>query len=181
MHNVPRDARPRKVQWPMIRSSTWPLHRPRRKSAVNPCRILQKRFEVTCEQSSSPSSSVPRASSWPKCSSVLWRASPQVVRKFRSIRTPFFDSKSHCHKSLRGCRRTRTLLRAPVHQKQIPAVVHGRGSTVWSTCGCETSLFFFASLGQKQRPRKNHGECSPTLPSGSMRLQPLSFQHLSRH
>ena len=53
-------------------------------------------------------------------SSFLWRASPSGLNI--SIRTPFFDSKSGCHRSLRCCRRIRTRFRGRVHQHGQMAV-----------------------------------------------------------
>ena len=52
------------------------VHPMTRSSAVNPCRIIQNRLEVTREEKSRPSNSVPKAFPLPKCSSVLLRASP---------------------------------------------------------------------------------------------------------
>ena len=54
-----------KVHWPMTRSSARPLHRLRQSSAVRPCRNIQKRLDVTREENSRPSSSVPSASPRP--------------------------------------------------------------------------------------------------------------------
>ena len=71
----------------MTRSNARPLHRPRRKSAVSPCRNIQKRFAVTRERSRVPH---------PSPLALQFCEEPNIgVRRFRSI-------------SLRGCRRTHT-------------------------------------------------------------------------
>ena len=130
-------------------------------SSVNPFRIIQNRLEGTREESWRPSNSVPRAFPRPNCSSVLLRASPRGSKISLHSET-ISDSEPHCPRSLRGYKRTRTRLRAPVHQQQAPVVTHGRDSTVWSIrrffdtqAGYEAGLFFIATLGRKQRPRRS--------------------------
>ena len=156
-----------------------------------PCRIIQNRLEVTREQSSSPSSSVPRASSGPKCSSVLWRASPRGSEISLHSDTPFFF-RSKPHFTDRSevvdehARASVPLFTSNKHQRW-PTVVNqlrGRFTACTAQAGCEAGLLFIAALGHKQGPRKAYEESSPTWPNRSVRLQPVPrafLQSLTGH
>ena len=161
----------------MIRSSARLLHRSWRRGAVNPFRIIQNRLEVTREQSSCPSSSVPRVFSPPNA--LLCTESAQEARRYRSILKPLFGSKPQCHRLLRGDRRTRTRLRVLFtgnnHQRwsTVANQLRGRFRANTAQAGCEAGLFFIATLSQKQRPGKAHKEHSATWPNDRIRPQSL--------